>query len=116
MGSSEWVRLVPEREPHFAAVARSSFVRAQLKATHGQTRPRVQPSDLPEVEVPDPGAELRALLEVQLAAAHQIRARERQKIHRLTELYEAFGRGELSREAFKAALDSDGSIPEEPAD
>ena len=117
MGSSEWVRLVPEREPHFALLAaRSSFVRAQLKATHGQTRPRVQPSDLPEVEVPDPGAELRALLEVQLAAAHQIRARERQKIHRLTELYEAFGRGELSREAFKAALDSDGSIPEESAD
>ena len=104
-GSSEWVRMRPPRDPGFALLAaRSSFARAQLTATGGQTRPRIRPADLPEIVLPDPGPALRARLSALLEEAHAVRRAARQRIDRLSALYEAFGRGEISAGALSAAL------------
>lgn len=104
-GSSEWVRLVPLREPYFALLAaRSVFVRNQLADTGGQTRPRANAEDLPELEVPDPGPAARARLDALLAEAHALRAEARQRMDDLAALYEAFGRGQLDEAGLERAL------------
>ena len=97
--------MIPGEDPGFALLAaRSSFVRAQLRATHGQTRPRIQASDLGGLLVPDPGAELREILSRELESAQKARRQARQRLDRLSELYEAYGRGELSAEDFRDSL------------
>ncbi len=105
VGSSEWVRLAPPIHPRFALVAaRSSFVRAQVSSTEGQTRPRIRASDLDEVAVPDPGAVARAEIDRIVGQALDARWKARQILVRVSELYEAFGKGELSEEGLVAAL------------
>ena len=105
VGSSEWVRLAPPIHPRFALVAaRSSFVRAQISSTEGQTRPRIRPADLDEVEVPDPGATARAEIDRIVGQALDARWEARQVLVRVAELYEAFGKGELTEKALLAAL------------
>jgi SAM-dependent methyltransferase len=97
-GSSEWVRLAPSTHPYFALVAaRSSFVREQLHSTGGQTRPRIQPSDLARVQVPDPGPEAAALIDGLLCAAHTARLEARRTMDTAAELYERYGRAEIDR-------------------
>ncbi len=104
-GSSEWVRLRPRRTPHFVLLAaRSSFVRQQLRATGGQTRPRIQAADLPDVEVPDPGPALRERLDALLDEAYLLRLRARERLDAITALYERFGRGELDAQGLERAL------------
>ena len=105
-GSSEWVRLRPVAHPYFGLLAaRSSFIRAQLRATGGQTRPRVSGRDLPGLRVPDPGPELRAALSASLAEAHRLRAAARRRMDQLAALYEAFGRGELDAAGLARAVE-----------
>lgn len=107
-GSTEWLRLVPDPdEAHFALMAaRSSFVREQLRATSGQTHPRVRPADLAAVEVPDPGAELRGLFSAVVGEAHAARLAARRRMAAAARLYEAYGRGELDDDALRAALEA----------
>lgn len=105
VGSSEWVRLVPVATPRFALLAaRSSFARAQLRATNGQTRPRVNPADLPDLELPDPGPALRAQLDALLGEAYAARLQARRRLDAITALYEAFGSGQIDASALAAAL------------
>jgi SAM-dependent methyltransferase len=105
VGSSEWVRLAPPIHPRFALVAaRSSFTRAQVSSTEGQTRPRIRPSDLDEVEVPDPGETARAEIDRIVGRALDARWEARQILVRVAELYEAFGKGELTEDALLQAL------------
>ena len=105
-GSTEWIRLRPRRQPYFTLLAaRSSFVRAQLRATGGQTRPRITGDDLPEVAVPDPGPELREALDAALSRAYAQRLQARQRINQLVALYERFGRGEATSDELRVALD-----------
>jgi SAM-dependent methyltransferase len=105
VGSSEWIRLVAPIHPRFALVAaRSTFVRAQIASTDGQTRPRIRPADLDEVVVPDPGETARAEIDRIVGAAFDARWHARQTLVRVSELYEAFGKGELSEAALLAAL------------
>lgn len=104
-GSSEWVRLAPPTHPYFALVAaRSSFVRAQLRSTGGQTRPRIKAGDLDEVQIPDPGPEARALIDDLVGEAHRARLESRRKMDAVAVLYERFGRGELDRGGLLKAL------------
>lgn len=104
-GSSEWIRLVPRKTPRFVLLAaRSEFARRQLRATGGQTRPRIQPADLPEIQLPDPGPALRKQLDVMLREAYDQRLQARRRIDQITALYHAFGRGELSADELRAAL------------
>ncbi len=104
-GSSEWVRLDPGVRPWFSLIAaRSSFVRNQLTATGGQTRPRVQASDLPGVEVPMPGVEAQALIDRVVGVAHAQRRAARQRLDAASALYERFGRGEIDEAALLVAL------------
>ena len=104
-GSSEWVRLVPVAHPRFALLAaRSSFARAQLHATNGQTRPRIQAADLPEIELPDPGIGLRRQLDQLLGEAYEVRLQARRRLDAITALYEAFGRGEIDAAGLASAL------------
>jgi SAM-dependent methyltransferase len=104
-GSSEWVRMVPEAQPHFAlTAARSRFVREQLASTGGQTRPRIKPTDLDEVRVPDPGPENRARIDSLVGAAHRARLDARRRLNVVANLYERFGSGEISAGELASAL------------
>ena len=104
-GSSEWIRLQPQHEGHFALVAaRSRFVRDQLKSTGGQTRPRIKADDLPYLFVPDPGADNRNTIDRIVSAAFDARLRARNQLDAVTALYEQFGRGEIDEAALSAAL------------
>lgn len=104
-GSSEWVRLKPVGRPHFALLAaRSTFARAQLRATNGQTRPRIQAADLPDIELPDPGPALRTELDRLLSEAYTVRMAARRRLDAIVALYEAFGRGELDAAGLQGAL------------
>jgi hypothetical protein len=104
-GSSEWIRLKPTMDHHFALVAaRSSFVRAQLGSTGGQTRPRIKAEDLADVFVPDPGAENRKAVDRLVAEALSVRRRARRQLDAVSALYEAFGRGEIDEETFSKGL------------
>ncbi|MDP6933101.1 MAG: N-6 DNA methylase [Myxococcota bacterium] len=105
-GSTEWVRLIPQGQAHFTLLAlRSSFVRAQLQATGGQTRPRIRASDLPDLLVPDPGAEARMRLDRLVEEAHRKRWEARQVLDGAAQLYEAYGRGDLGERELSEALD-----------
>lgn len=104
-GSSEWVRLTPRANPRFTLLAaRSPFVRAQLRATGGQTRPRIRAADIPELVVPDPGPALRARMDALLDEAYELRFRARQRMDQVAALYEAFGHGQIDLAALEAAL------------
>ncbi|MEL6341983.1 MAG: N-6 DNA methylase [Myxococcota bacterium] len=110
VGSTEWVRLQP-RDPAerylLLLAARSSFVRAQLTATSGQTHPRVRSTELPNLAVPDPG-DARLLLDAVLRRAHEARLQARRQMDAAAALYEAYGRGEIEEadliEALQALL------------
>ena len=105
-GSSEWIRLQPEHDSHFALVAaRSSFVRDQLQGTGGQTRPRIKTSDLPDLYVPDPGSANRAKIHAIVKRAMAQRLRARRELDAVAAMYESFGRGELSEVELEVALD-----------
>jgi SAM-dependent methyltransferase len=107
IGSSEWVRMVPRQEAHFALVAaRSCFVREQLASTAGQTRPRISTKDIDQVQVPDPGAANRARLDTIVGEAHRTRLAARRTLDAAAELYERFGQGDLNEEALTEALDT----------
>lgn len=104
-GSSEWIRLQPERQAHFALVAaRSSFVRDQLKSTGGQTRPRIKADDLPGILVPDPGSENRSTIDRIVEQAMTARLVARRQLHQVAALYEAFGLGELDERSLAVGL------------
>jgi len=104
-GSSEWIRLQPEHELHFALVAaRSCFVRDQLKSTGGQTRPRIKADDLPSLYVPDPGIDNRKTMDRIVAAALEVRLRARNQLDAVASLYEQFGRGEMDEKSLALAL------------
>jgi len=105
-GSSEWIRLQPEHQRHFALVAaRSSFVRDQLKGTGGQTRPRIKADDLPGLFVPDPGPANRQKMDRIVERAFAVRLQARREMDAVASMYEAFGRGELSEWELEKALD-----------
>lgn len=104
VGSSEWVRLRPAREPAFTLLAlRSRFARAQL-VTSGQTRPRVRAGDVLALRLPDPGPEARAALDAALSETYEARRRLRWKLEALEALYDRFGRGELDADALVAEV------------
>ena len=104
-GSSEWVRLQPERQRYFALVAaRSQFIRDQLKSTAGQTRPRIKADDLPDLYVPDPGSDNRDAIDRIVGAAFDARLRARKKLDAVARLYEQFGRGDIDEVALSSAL------------
>jgi hypothetical protein len=104
-GSSEWIRLQPEHDAHFALVAaRSSFVRDQLKSTGGQTRPRIKADDLPGIFVPDPGPDNRRAMDRIVGQAMNARHVARCQLHQVAALYEAFGLGELDAHALATGL------------
>jgi len=104
-GSSEWVRLRPNRDPYFTLIAaRSMFVRQQLQSTDGQTRPRVKADDIGNVQVPLPGKTAQQKIQELMEKAHEERLRARQVMDKTAALYEAFGRGELDETALLAAL------------
>jgi SAM-dependent methyltransferase len=95
-GSGEWARLVARKEPWFALLAlRSVFVRNQLPATSGQTRPRIRTQDLEFIDVPDPGPAARAAFERVVGEAMDVRHAARLRLDAAQQLYEEFGRGEL---------------------
>ena len=105
VGSSEWIRLQPEHDAHFALVAaRSSFVRDQLKSTGGQTRPRIKAEDLSGIFVPDPGPENRRAIDRIVEQAMSARLVARRQLHQVSALYEAFGLGELDERSLAAGL------------
>jgi hypothetical protein len=105
VGSSEWIRLRPAGDAGFVLVAaRSSFVRAQLGSTEGQTRPRIRPEELDGVEVPDPGGAARAAIDAVVREAIDARWRARQTLREVADLYERFGRGEIPEAELVAAL------------
>ncbi len=104
-GSSEWVRLKPEFERHFALVAaRSSFVRDQLGSTGGQTRPRIKADDLPDLFVPDPGASNRTAIDRIVGRALLARQEARRQLDGVAALYEAFGRGDIDEDILAKGL------------
>ena len=104
-GSSEWIRLQPLHERHFALIAaRSIFVRDQLKSTGGQTRPRIKADDLPSLYVPDPGTDNRKMMNRIVSAAFDARLRARNQLDAVMSLYEQFGRGEIDEGALALAL------------
>jgi SAM-dependent methyltransferase len=105
-GSSEWIRLQPAHQAHFALVAaRSQFVRDQLKSTGGQTRPRIKAEDLPGLLVPDPGVDNRRRIDRIVAAAFEVRLAARHQLDAVAALYEQFGLGEIDEPSLAAALD-----------
>ncbi len=104
-GSSEWLRLQPREAPGFALLAlRSPFVRAQLRDTGGQTRPRIRGEDLDGVEVPVPSPAARAALDALVQGALAARLAARRRLDRAAALYAAWGRGELDDDALLDAL------------
>ena len=104
-GSSEWIRLKPEHDRHFALIAaRSSFVRDQLKSTGGQTRPRIKAEDLAPLYVPDPGPKNRAAIDRIVGDALRVRREARQQLDDVAALYEAFGRGDIDEEVLAKGL------------
>lgn len=106
-GSGEWARLVAQKEPWFALLAlRSVFVRKQLPATSGQTRPRIRNEDLADIDVPDPGPAARAAFERVVGDAMEVRHEARLRLEAATMLYEQFGQGELDPTALVEALDA----------
>jgi len=110
VGSGEWVPLEAEEEPWFALMAlRSSFVRAQLRTTGGQTRPRARIEDLGEILVPDPGDPARSRLETALGRIHDTRRTLRWQLSRIEAAYEAYGRGEIDVDALMEAIEGDQS-------
>ena len=110
-GSAEWVPLRPGRLPGFVlTAARSSFVRAQLLPTSGQTRPRVCMDDVTSVVVPDPGEDAKKLMDAIVVHAHEQRRIERQRIAAVDVAYEQFGRGEIDAAALVSLLR--GLLPE----
>ena len=105
-GSSEWIRMQPEHESHFALVAaRSIFVRDQLQGTGGQTRPRIKASDLPSLYVPDPGSANRAKIHTIVQRAMAQRLNARRELDAVSAMYESFGRGELTEGELEMALE-----------
>ena len=107
VGSGEWIPLRAERQPWFALLAlRSPFVREQLKSTGGQTRPRARASELPDLEIPDPGEALRGRLDTLLGVLYRRRLEDRRALERIEALYAAWGRGELEDRALAGALDA----------
>lgn len=106
-GTGEWLRLRPKAHPHFVLIAaRSSFARAQLRATRGQTRPRVTPEAILALELPDPGPVARARIDRIVAEAHAVRSAARARLDTVADLYERYGRGELDGDALLAGLDA----------
>ncbi|MGB0638550.1 MAG: N-6 DNA methylase [Myxococcota bacterium] len=104
-GSSEWVRLAPIHDRHFALIAaRSSFVRNQLKSTGGQTRPRIKADDLPDLLIPDPGLENRNTIDRIVENAMNVRLNARRQLDAVAALYEQYGRGEIDERALSIAL------------
>ena len=104
-GSSEWIRLKPEHDRHFAFVAaRSTFVRDQLQSTGGQTRPRIKAEDLQPLYVPDPGPANRAAIDEIVGEALLVRRLARQRLDSVAALYEAFGRGEIDEVVLATGL------------
>jgi SAM-dependent methyltransferase len=102
-GSGEWFRLRADDEPEFLLLAlRSSFARAQLLVTDGQTRPRARVEDLAAMRLPDPGPVARRALDEAMRGLHTSRARTRAALARLAEGYEAFGRGEIAADDLTA--------------
>jgi hypothetical protein len=105
VGSSEWIPLRADTQPWFALLAlRSPFVREQLRTTGGQTRPRARADSLPQIEVPDPGPELRARLDALVGEIHQERHKLRLRLAEIEAIYAAWGRGEVSEADLIAAL------------
>lgn len=112
-GSGEWVRLRPAAEGDFLLVAlRSSFARAQLAVTSGQTRPRARIDDIAAMRLPDPGPDARAAIDAAVGALHRERAASRARLIAIAEAYEAFGRGEISAE--ELVLRVEGRSPSGP--
>ena len=106
-GSGEWARLIARKEPWFALLAlRSTFVRNQLPATSGQTRPRIRTEDLAEIGVPDPGPQARAAFERVVGQAMDVRHAARLRLDAAATLYEQFGRGELDAASLALALEA----------
>jgi hypothetical protein len=104
-GSSEWVRIAPHGVPGFVLVAaRSTFVRAQLQATEGQTRPRARASELPGLELPLPSEQAQVRMDALVQSALDQRLAARQVLDGVRDLYEAFGRGELDEAGLLRAL------------
>jgi len=104
-GSGEWVRMVPVAHPHFVlTAARSEFVRAQLQATDGQTRPRASVKAIAGAEVPVPSAPLVELLDTVVGRAHRLRHEARLQMEEAAAAYAAWGRGELSEADLEAIL------------
>lgn len=98
-GSGEWIALRADRDPEFLLVAlRSEFTRAQLPATSGQTRPRVDAEAVLGLEVPDPGPEARAAIDRVMRRAKAQRRRLRMRMAAVEAAYAAFGRGEIGVE------------------
>ena len=105
VGSGEWVPFRAFRDSYFALLAlRSIFAREQLTTTGGQTRPRARVDDIPEVEVPDPGAEARERFHFLLRSIHEERMRLRHLLVDVEALYESFGRGSVDEEGLCTAL------------
>ena len=119
-GSSEWVRLVPIAHPHFVlTAARSAFVRDQLAATGGQTRPRASVATIAAARVPLPPPEAVALLDRVVGEAHAVRHAARRRMDRAAALYAAWGRGALDPDALLEALrdlDAEARPVREPQD
>jgi len=104
-GSTEWVSLVPHRQPHFALVAaRSDFVRAQLSATGGQTRPRTSAKAIASAEVPFPSDSARSHLERIVGQALLVRRKARLRLDAAQSAYASWGRGELDDDGLLEAL------------
>ena len=104
-GSSEWIRLKPEFDRHFALIAaRSSFVRDQLGSTGGQTRPRIRAEDLSGLFVPDPGERNRQAIDRIVSRALTSRQKARRQLDGVAALYEAFGRGEIDEAVLAKGL------------
>ncbi len=105
-GSGEWVRLRPRQEPAFTLLAlRSSFARAQVAVTGGQTRPRARVEDIISLHLPDPGAEARAALDTLLSETRAERLRLRRRLEAIDAAYERFGSGELCAAALLAEVE-----------
>jgi type I restriction enzyme M protein len=105
VGSGEWVPFRASRDSYFALLAlRSIFAREQLTTTGGQTRPRARVEDIPEVKVPDPGAEARERFHFLLRSIHEERMRLRHLLVEVEALYECFGRGSVNEEGLRTAL------------
>jgi SAM-dependent methyltransferase len=104
-GSGEWIALEPLGSADFLLLAlRSSFARAQLPVTAGQTRPRIHADDVVGLELPDPGPAVRTRLDTLLASIYAERRRLRARLDTVTALYERFGRGELSADELEAEI------------